>query len=217
MKKRITVLIADDHPIFRRGLAEVLHEDTDFDLVGEAGEGMTALRQIRELKPNVAVVDLDMPELNGLELARRIFETESPTAIAVLTMHKEERIFDEAINMGVKGYVLKENAAVDILNCIRAVAAGEAFISPSLSTFLLSRRTRTKAFFAEKPALNSLTAAESRVLKLIAEDFTSKEIGERLGISVHTVENHRANICNKLEIHGSHSLLKFAYDNKDRL
>src|SRR6185369_10435986 len=137
--------------------------------------------------------------------------------LVILTLYKEERVFNEAIDAGVLGYVLKENAANDLLNCVHAVAGGEPFISPSLSSLLLGRKTRTRQLLEEKPELEKLTPAERRILKLIAEDLTSKEIGQRLEISSHTVENHRANICEKLCLRGSHSLLKFAFANKDRL
>jgi DNA-binding NarL/FixJ family response regulator len=217
MKSAITVLIADDHPIFRKGLREVLSEDPGVRLIAEAGDGLTALRHIRELKPQAAILDLDMPEMNGLEVAKKVLEQKLSVSLVILTMYKEERIFNEAINAGILGYVLKENAASDLLGCIHAVVAGQSFISPSLSGFLLNRGARTRAFLEEKPELQALTPAEQRVLKLIAQNLTSKEIGEQLGISFHTVENHRANIGGKLNLRGSHSLLKFAYDNKSRL
>jgi len=217
MKKPISLLIADDHPIFRKGLREVLTEDPDVELVAETGDGQTAMQKIRESKPQVAVLDMDMPGMSGLQIARRVRELKLPVALVILTMHKEERVFNEAIEAGVLGYVLKENAESDLLNCVHAVAAGQHFISPSLSSLLLNRNARAKKLVEEKPELETLTTTERRILKLVAEDLTSKEIGERLGISFHTVENHRANISEKLKLSGSHSLLKFAFANKDRL
>ena len=138
-------------------------------------------------------------------------------AVVMLTMYKEEMLFNEAMNAGIPGFVLKENAASDLLGCIHAVVGGQPYISPSLSAFLLNRKKGAQKLIEEKPELEKLTAAEQRILKLIAEDLTSKEIAERLGISAHTVENHRAKICERLNLRGSHSLLKFAYDNKSRL
>jgi DNA-binding NarL/FixJ family response regulator len=217
MKKPITVLIADDHPIFRKGLCEVLREDPSIKLVADVADGAAALQKIRELKPQAAVLDVDMPQMNGLEVAKKISEFELPVAVVMLTMHKEERLFNEAMNAGILGFVLKENAASDLLGCIHAVVAGEAFISPSLSSFLLNRKTGAQQLIENKPELETLTPAERRILKFIAEDLTSKEIADRLGISPHTVENHRAKICERLNLRGSHSLLKFAYDNKSRL
>jgi DNA-binding NarL/FixJ family response regulator len=217
MKKPITVLIADDHPIFRKGLREVLRDDPDIQLVAEAGDGAKALEEICGRKPQVAVLDLDMPGMNGLEIAKRIFDLKLPVAVVLLTMYKEERILNEAMNARILGYVLKENAASDLLGCVHSVAAGEPFISPSLSAYLLNRRARAQALVQEKPELEKLTPAERRILKLVAEDLTSKEIAEELSISPHTVENHRAKICEKLSLRGSHSLLKFAFENKSRL
>ena len=212
-----TVIIADDHPIFRKGLVEVLKEDPKIKLLAEASDGATALQKIRDLKPQAAVLDLDMPQMNGLQVAKKVSELRLPVALVMLTMYKEERLFNEAMNTGILGFILKENAASELLGCIRTVVTGEPFISPSLSSFLLNRSGRAKTFLEENPELQTLTPAERRILKLIAEDLTSKEIADRLGISVHTVENHRAKICERLNLRGSHSLLKFAYDNKSRL
>jgi DNA-binding NarL/FixJ family response regulator len=217
MKAPVTVLIADDHPIFRKGLREVLSEDPMVKLVAEVKDGAAALEKIRELKPRAAVLDLDMPEMNGLQVAKKIADLKLPVAVVMLTMHKEERLFNEAMNAGIRGFVLKENAASDLLGCIHAVVSGQSFISPSLSSFLLNRHAEAKDFIEQNPELQNLTPAERRILKLIAEDLTSKEIAERLGISLHTVENHRAKICERLNLRGSHSLLKFAYDNKSSL
>ena len=217
MKKPITVLIADDHPIFRKGLREVLSEDADIQLVADAADGQVAMQKIRELKPQVAVLDMDMPGLSGLQIARKVLDLKLPVAVVILTLYKEERVFSEAIDAGVIGYILKENAEGDLLNCVHAVANGKSFISPSLSSLLLDRDARAKKLLEEKPGLDSLTTTERRVLKLVAQDLTSKEIAERLGISFHTVENHRANISEKLDLRGSHSLLKFAFANRDRL
>jgi DNA-binding NarL/FixJ family response regulator len=217
MKSSVTVLIADDHPIFRKGLCEVLSEDQTIKVVAEVADGLTALQKIRELKPRAAVLDLDMPQMNGLQVAKKIAELKLPVAVVMLTMHKEEMLFNEAMNAGIPGFLLKENAASDLLGCIHSVVRGESFISPSLSSFLLNRKMAGQKLIEEKPELEKLTAAERRILKLIAEDLTSKEIAERLEISVHTVENHRAKICERLNLRGSHSLLKFAYDNKSRL
>jgi DNA-binding NarL/FixJ family response regulator len=217
MKDPIKVLIADDHPIFRKGLCEVLSEDPAIHLVAEVADGLAALQEIRQLKPHAAVLDLDTPQMNGMQVAKKVSELKLPVAVIMLTMHKEEMLFNEAMNAGVLGFILKENAASDLLGCIHAVVGGDSFISPSLSSFLLNRKTDAQKLIEEKPELQKLTAAEQRILKLIAEDLTSKEIAERLGISPHTVENHRAKICERLNLRGSHSLLKFAYDNKSRL
>jgi DNA-binding NarL/FixJ family response regulator len=198
-------------------LCEVLSDDPAIKLVAEVADGLTAWQKIREFKPQAAVLDLDMPQMNGLQVAKKISEFRLPVAVVMLTMHKEEMLFNEAMNAGIQGFILKENAASDLLGCIHAVVGGESYISPSLSSFLLNRKAGAQKLMEERPELEKLTAAERRILKLIAEDFTSKEIAERLGISPHTVENHRAKICERLNLRGSHSLLKFAYDHKSRL
>lgn len=217
MSKPTTILIADDHPIFRRGLRDVVNEDESVQLLGEAGDGAEALQLIEELKPQVAVLDHDMPKLNGLQVAQALRRQKHAAGLIMLTMFKEERLFDEAMDAGFLGYVLKENAASDLIQCIHSVAAGRAYISPVLSPFLLQRGTRAATLTQERPGLETLTPSERRILKFIAADFTSKEIAEQLGISFHTVENHRSNISAKLGLSGSHSLLKFAYGNKSSL
>jgi DNA-binding NarL/FixJ family response regulator len=217
MKKIVTLLIADDHPIFRRGLRQVVEEDASVKVVGEADEGRAALQAIQKLKPTVAVLDQEMPQLSGLQVARAVRQQKLETALVMLTMFKEERLFNEAVDAGFLGYVLKDNAAQDLLNCIHSVAIGNAFVTPSLTNLLLQRKGRVDALAVQTPGLEQLTPAERRIIKLIAEDFTSKEIAEHLGVSFHTVENHRANISSKLGLSGSHSLLKFAFDNKSSL
>jgi len=217
MKPPLTILIADDHPIFRKGLCEVIASDRDFRIVQETGDGAEALRLIQELRPALAVLDINMPKLSGLAVIRSLWERRFPVKIILLTMHEDEDLFNEAMNLGVGAYVLKENAAGDLLNAIRCVADGKTFVSPSLSGLLLRRSQQSSALRREKAGLDLLTATEGRVLKLIAEDKTTKQIADALGISARTVDTHRQNISHKLHLSGSHSLLKFAYDNKSRL
>src|SRR6266446_8892051 len=135
MKNEITVLVAEDHPLFLRGLREVLEADTGLRIVGEATDGFEAWRRIMELRPRVAVLDIDLPGLNGLEIAKKLREQKTPTAVLVLTMHKQEEIFSEAMDLGILGYVLKENSATDLLLGIKKVAAGESYFSPSVSGY----------------------------------------------------------------------------------
>jgi DNA-binding NarL/FixJ family response regulator len=175
------------------------------------------LRLVTELQPTVAVVDIDMPHLNGLEMARALQKRQQPVAVIFLTMYKEEDMFNAAMDLGVKAYILKENTADEILSALKAVAQGETFVSSSISDMGQRRRDRVQMMILNKPQIDDLTAAERRILKLIAEDRTSKEIADVLHISTKTVENHRLNICHKLNLHGSHSLLKFAFDHKSHL
>jgi DNA-binding NarL/FixJ family response regulator len=210
----LTIVIADDHPIFRRGLVEVIESDPGLRLVGQAGNGPEALRLIGTLRPAVVVLDLQMPGLTGLQVARKLAENGGGPGIVLLTMHEDEELLNEALNLGISAYVLKETAVEELLGAIHAVAGGRTFVSSKLTNLLLRRSRRGAELLQQKPALDDLTPAEIRILKLIAEDRTSKEIAEILGSALRTVETHRQNISAKLKLSGSHSLLKFAYDNK---
>ncbi|HEV2693669.1 MAG TPA: response regulator transcription factor [Verrucomicrobiae bacterium] len=217
MAGRTKVLIVDDHPLFRSGLRQVIEADARFELLGESGDGGEALKFILEKKPDVAVLDVNLPGLTGLEIAHKLQAKKNSTRIIILTMHKEEEMINRALDSGVGGFVLKENAVADILDAIAAVAAGGHYLSPSVSGFLVRRRNRAESLSAAKPGLDDLTKAERRILKLIADKKTSKEIAAELFISPRTVEAHRANISTKLELQGSHSLLQFALENRSSL
>lgn len=213
----IRIVIADDHPIYREGLRRVIERDTALHVLAEAGDGEEALAQIEACRPDVAVLDLDMPKLDGFGVARTLAERRIPVAAIFLTMHKDEDAFNEAMNLGVKGYVIKDSAVTDIVQAIRAAAAGEDFISQPLSGFLLRRARRSTELVERKPSLSDLTPAERRVLSLIAENKTTKAIAAELFISPRTVDHHRANICAKLDLHGINALLKFAIAHKTQL
>ena len=217
MSKKLRILIADDHPIFRRGLCDVIETAAGLQLVGQAGDGEAALQLVGELHPDIVIFDVHMPKLTGLQAARKLIEKRSATRIILLTMHEDEDLLNEALQLGVLAYVLKENAVEDLLQAVRAVADGKTFISATLTGMLLRRRARNEALRCEKPELDSLTPSERRILRLIAGDKTSKEIADELGCAVRTVETHRQNMSAKLKLSGSHSLLKFAYDNKASL
>jgi DNA-binding NarL/FixJ family response regulator len=217
MKPEVKLLIVDDHPVFRRGLREIIEESSEFRIVGEASDGEMALRLVVELKPNIAVVDIDLPRLNGLEVVRALQTKELHVSVVFLTMYNEEDMFNAAMDLGVKAYVLKENAADEILTALGKVARGEEFLSPSMSNIGRRRKDRVQELLTSKPQIEDLTPAERRILKFIGEDHTSKEIADMLDVSTKTVENHRLNICHKLNLHGSHSLLKFAFEHKSRL
>jgi DNA-binding NarL/FixJ family response regulator len=217
MKRETRLLIVDDHPVFRRGLRQIIEESPGYRIVAEASDGDTALCLAAELKPAIAIVDIDMPRLNGLEMVRALQKLKLPVTVVFLTMYKEEDMFNAAMDLGVKAYILKENAADDILEALDKVVRGESFISQSMSEIGQRRSDRVQDLLLSKPQIEDLTFAERRILKMIAEDRTSKEIADVLEISVKTVDNHRLNICRKLNLHGSHSLLKFAFDHKSHL
>jgi DNA-binding NarL/FixJ family response regulator len=217
MSEWVNVVIVDDHPLFRSGLRQILENHPRFKLVGEAANGEEALQLIREKKPDIAVVDVNLPQLSGLEVAEKVIQSRSTTRIIILTMHKEEALLNRALDLGVMGFVLKDNAVENILGALDAVAKGEHYLSPSISGFLVQRRSRAESLLAKKPALEDLTKAERRILKLVAENKTSREIAKELFISPRTVEAHRANISAKLGLRGSHSLLQFALENRHAL
>jgi DNA-binding NarL/FixJ family response regulator len=217
MSNQIRIVIADDHPIFRSGLAQLLKTDEQINIVGEAQNGEKALTVIRETLPDVAVLDIDMPEKGGFEVAVELKSARISPEIIFLTMHKNETLFNEALNLGAKGFVLKDSAMEDILNAVKAVSRGENFISPALSTFLLKRANSAAAFEQNNPSIKNLTPTERRILSLIGDYKTSKEIADELFISQRTVDTHRNNISTKLGLKGTHALLKFALDNRSEL
>lgn len=217
MTEQIKVLIVDDHPLLRCGLRDVIERNARFTVVGEAGEGQEALRMIVCFKPDIAVLDIDMPGLNGLETIRAIRELSFPVKVIVLTMYKEEDMFNAAMDLGAKAYVLKENAANEIVAALEKVERNESFLSTMMLAAGQRRSDRVRQLLLSKPQIEALTPAERRILKLIGEDYTSKEIANLLNLSVRTVDNHRQHICNKLKLHGTHSLLKFAFDNSSYL
>jgi len=210
--EQITVLIADDHPIFQRGLQQIIETDDGLKIVASVTDGEDALTNLRTLKPQVVVLDVDMPKRDGFAVLNAVREENLPSSVILLTMYKEERFFNAALDAGVKGYVIKDSAVSEITQAIRAAAKGENFISPTLSTLLMKRLNR-----AEKPQINSLenlTVSERKVLRLVSEAKSNKQIADELFISVRTVENHRSNICAKLNLEGKNALLTYALTNK---
>lgn len=215
MKDKITVIIADDHPIFQNGLRQIIESDARLKLVATAVDGDEAIFKIRQFRPDVAVLDVDMPKRDGFGVLKLINEESLPVAVVLLTMYKEERFLNAALDSGIKGYVVKDSALTEITDAIRAVANGDNFISPALSTLLLKRIREVQR--PKSSILDSLTGAERRVLKLVAEAKSNKEIGDELFISVRTVENHRSKICLKLGLAGKNALLAFALTNKSEI
>lgn len=213
----IRIFIADDHPIFREGLKKIIERDAQLQIVGEAEDGESAIARLAELQPDVAVLDMDMPGKDGFAVARAAQEKRLAVRVIFLTMHNNEAIFNSALDLGAAGYVLKDGAIPEIINAIRTVAAGRNYISPVLSTFLLNRSQRGAELAQLKPTINDLTPTEQRVLRLIAEEKTSKEIAAALFISVRTVEHHRSHICEKLGLRGFNALVKFAITHKSEL
>jgi DNA-binding NarL/FixJ family response regulator len=210
MGPEVRILIADDHPIVRQGLRVIIEAQRELTVVAEASDGGQALECLRKGDVAVAVLDVTMPIKDGFAVAREVRERRLPAALVFLTMHKDERYLNAALDLGVRGYVLKDNATIEIVDCVRSVAAGGEYISPTLSSFLIRRRSRATSLAEQKPALDRLTPAERRILRLIADGLTSREIAGQLGIGVRTVEHHRNSVAVKLELRGSHALTKFA-------
>lgn len=217
MKSEIRILIADDHPVFRKGLRQIIEAEADLKVVAEAQDGVAALTLLRQEKPQIALLDVHMPGGGGFDLMRAIQAERLAVEVIFLTMFNDESMFNSAMDMGARGYVLKESAISEITGSIRAVAAGRPYISPGLSEFLLNRSARAVELSRQHPGLNDLTPTERRILRFIADYRTSKEIAEQLHIHYRTVDNHRSNICQKLGLHGSNALLKFALENKSKI
>jgi DNA-binding NarL/FixJ family response regulator len=214
MDEEVTVLVADDHPIFRKGLLQVVAAEPGFRVVAEADNGVSALQSIRELRPRVAIVDLEMPQLDGLGVARAVRDQKLPVRVIFLTMHNDEDAVNEALEAGISAYVLKDSAVNEVVASIRSVVAGRPYLSPGISSHLVGRWRKTEMLTRNRPEVGSLTPTERRIMQLIAEYKTSKEIADVLCISPRTVENHRTNICSKLELRGSHALIRFAVENR---
>jgi|SRR5262245_40493351 len=217
MATKVRILIADDYPLSRVGLRQVIESQADFEVVAEANDGESALESICQLLPDIAVLDISMPRMDGLAVARAVRDALLSVDIVFLTMYREEELFSRALEMGAKGYVLKDSAAADIVTCLRAVIAGQHYTSPELTTYLVKRSRSPAPVKETQGGIESLTPTERKILSLLAEYKTSKQIGEELFISRRTVDHHRANICQKLGIHGSYALMKFALEHKSLL
>ncbi len=202
----LRLLLVDDHAIVRAGLRMLFQAEPDMVIVGEANNGAEAVAAVRDLKPDVVLMDVAMPGMNGIEATRQIRQAYPATAVLALTMHEDEQYFFEMINAGAAGYIPKRAAPDDLVAAIRAVAQGHIFLHASLARFLLDEVTERSRQQVEV----ALTPRESQVLTLIAEGLTSREIAEELVISVKTVERHRENIMSKLDMHNRVALVKYA-------
>jgi DNA-binding NarL/FixJ family response regulator len=213
MDEAIRILIADDHPLMRKGLRLSVEEDPGLEVVAEASDGEMALALVEKFRPDIALLDIEMPKLDGLGVAREVAKRGLATKIIFLTFHTNEDLFRSAMDLGSAGYILKDSAAQEVVAGVRAVAAGRPYISSAITAGLLQRREPPKS---DQLTAGNLTPTERRVMQLIANGKTSKEIGSELSIHYRTVENHRTNITRKLglEGEGANALLRFALQNK---
>jgi len=213
MSRNIRVLIADDHTLIRDGIKAILEDHADIIVVGEAEDGHEAVRLAHQLLPNVVLMDIAMPILNGLEATRQIIREHPEINVLVLTMYDHEEYFRQMIEVGASGYILKKAAASDLVSAIRAVNAGEAVLSPSITRLVLDNYLR-RDNNASTTENNILTPRELEVLQLIAEGKTSREIADILNLSIKTVQSHRSSIMQKLDLHDRGDLIKYAIQKK---
>lgn len=210
------MIIADDHPIVRHGLRLSLAKEESIELVAETGDGEDALRLIEQIRPDIAVLDIGMPSLNGLEVAKRIFSLGMQTKVIFLTLHKDEDYFRAAMDAGADGYLLKDNATEEIVAGVEAIVAGRSYVSSAMARHLSKPAIRdADSPWSKIEAL--LSPAELQILKLIALGKSSKEIGIALSLSYRTIENTRTNMCRKLAIEGTNALLRFALEHRNYL
>jgi DNA-binding NarL/FixJ family response regulator len=214
----IRILIADDHPLMRRGLRISVEEHPDLQVVGEASDGEMALELITKLQPHIALLDIEMPKLDGLSVAREMVKRGMKTEVIFLTLHADQDFFSSAMDLGSKGYILKDSAVQEVVIGIRSVISGRPYLSSAITANLLQKRDKPTPRSSEALTSN-LTPTERRIMQLIANGKTSKEIGTELSIHYRTVENHRTNICRKLDLdgEGANALLRFALQTKSSL
>jgi two-component system, NarL family, response regulator NreC len=206
--EQIKVLIVDDHRVVRDGLAKILEGCGDIHVVGDAADGLEAIRKFSELQPNVVLLDISMPKLNGVEVCRRIKKTNPEAKIVILSMHEEEEYSMKLVRMGVSGYLLKDSAAQEVIEAVRTAFAGKAYFSPHISK-TLAESYRDSVHIKDDP-YERLNNREREVLQLIAEGHTNKKIAELLFISPKTVDNHRTHLMRKLNIHSAADLVRWA-------
>jgi len=208
--KRIRILLADDHAVVRQGFKMILSAQPDMEIVGEAGNGREAVALAEELKPDVVVMDVAMPNLNGIEASRQITAHEAGARIVMLSMHSDEGYVLRALKAGAQAYLLKDSAEADLVAAIRAVVEGTSFFSPAVSKLLLEDYVRKLRRSGAEDSYDLLTPREREILQLVAEGKSSKEAANLLNLSVYTVDTHRANIMEKLGLKGMPELILYA-------
>jgi two-component system response regulator NreC len=208
---KIRLLLVDDHEIVRAGIKMLFLAEKDMEVVGEVGSGEAAIEAVEELNPDVVIMDVAMPGMSGIEATQQIKKASPATAVLALTMYEDEQYFFEMLNAGASGYIPKRAAPDDLVSAIRAVSQGNVFLHSTLAKFLMKEMVDQPAS-ASAPAVEELTPREREVLTYIAEGYTNREIAEALVISVKTVDRHRENIMQKLNLHSRVELVKYAIE-----
>jgi DNA-binding NarL/FixJ family response regulator len=210
MQPKTTVIIADDHPIVRQGLVKIIDQEDTYEIIAECGDGQETLRLIKELMPDIVLLDISMPGIDGLQIIKKSTETNTSSKFIILTMYDDAEYFNHAMELGVKGYLLKENAVTQLMECLTMVSKGKHYICPEVSGHLINRQFQKEVH----SPFGALTRTERQILELIAENKTSREIANELVVSLRTIQNHRNNIAHKLGLKGHNKLLQFALENK---
>ncbi len=212
----VKILLADDHPVVRRGLKAAIEDDRAFLVIAEVSNGEDALTQISDMQPQIAILDIDMPGINGLSVAREIQNRRLSTKVIFMTFHADEDLMRAAMEVGGKGYLLKGSETDEVTSALHAVAAGRTYIGSTMATILLGNKDASEANRLSID-LRKLTGTEKKVLRLIADGKSSKEVGDELSIHYRTIENHRTNICRKLNLEGANALARFALQHRTAL
>ncbi len=206
----IHILLADDHTILRAGLRMMLNAQSDFEVIGEAQDGRQAIQEAQRLQPDVILMDITMPDMNGIEATRQIKKLLPETKVLILTMHEHDEYVFQALRAGASGYMLKEAADTDLISALRVIQNGQFYLSPTAQSVMVGDYLQRVRTGEEKDSYSSLTEREREILKLVAEGYTNNQIAERLIISPKTVDTHRTHVMDKLNLHSRAELVKYA-------
>jgi two-component system response regulator NreC len=207
---KIRILLADDHTILRAGLKMMLNAQPDMEVVGEAQDGRQAIEEVQKLRPDIVLMDITMPDLNGIEAARQIKRLIPDVKILMLTMHEHDEYVFQALQAGASGYMLKEAADTELITALHVITSGQFYLSPTAQSVVVGDYLQKVRTGEERDSYSSLTEREREILKLVAEGFTNNQIAERLIISPKTVDTHRTHIMDKLNMHSRAELIKYA-------
>jgi DNA-binding NarL/FixJ family response regulator len=211
---RIRVLLVDDHTVVRQGLRRILETDDEIEIVGEAGDGRSAVELVQRTQPHVVVMDIALPELNGIEATRQVMKRGGNARVLILTMHADDVCVRQSLKAGARGYLLKDSEDLDLLRAVKAIGRGGSFFSPAVSKVLLEGYLGEGGGAGVEDTLSLLTDREREVLQLIAEGKTNKEIATLLSVSINTIETHRKHIMEKLDLHNTAEIVRFAVRKK---